>query len=402
MALSDVEIRKAKPREKEYKLYDERGLYLLAAPNGSLYWRFKYQFGGEKKLAFGVYPEVGLKDARMKRDDARRSIDNGIDPGITRKREKLMRNISPDETLEGVARDWHEKNKARWNSKHGIRIVRWLEGDVFPSLGKRRISEITAPELLAVLTKIEERDALDIAHRVRAVVSEVFLFAIAHGKAQTNIAAGLHKAMKVRKKNTGFAHLQEDELPDFLRKLDRYDGEAQTRRALQIAIYTLVRTTELRGAKWPEFDFKKAMWEIPAARMKMREKHLVPLSRQVVELLKEQHELTGNCEYVFPNGNRTSQCMSENAMLYAIYRLGYHSRATTHGFRKTASTILNEASVKNQRRFDKDYIERQLAHGDRDEIRDTYNYAEYRPQRVVMMQWWADRLDETKKRRTKK
>lgn len=403
MALTEVQVRKAKPRIKAYKIYDEKGLYGLVKPNGIIYWKLRYTFGGEKKLSLGQYPEVSLKEARDKRDEARRSIADGIDPGLAHKLKKLMRNISKDESFEGVAEEWHAKNKPRWNNKHRDRVIHWLKKDVFPALGKRRLREITAPELLAVLTKIEGRGALYMAQRVRAIVSEVFLYAIAHGKADVNIAVGLQRAMQVREKSKGFAYLSADELPKFLRRLDRYDGEPQTKRALQIAIYTMVRTTELRGAKWNEIDFESALWEIPASRMKMKEKHLVPLARQVDELLKEQHELTGNGEYIFPNGNRMIKPMSENAMLYAIYRIGYHSRATTHGFRKTASTILNEAAVKNHRRFDKDYIERQLAHGDRDEIRATYNYAEYLPQRTEMMQWWADYLDAAKaKRRSKK
>lgn len=387
MTISDLEAKRAKPRAKPYKIADEKGLFLLIKPQGGKYWRFNYSFGGKAKgLAFGVYPEVSVREARAKCDDARRLIGEGTDPSLARKTQKLLQTISPDQTFEGIARDWHKQNKERWAPKHQARILRMFEADVFPKIGGRCITDIAAPELLAVLRAIEGRGAIEMAHRTRAFSSQIFRFAIATGKAERNIAEDLRGALKVGNKGH-LAHLKEKELPDFLSRLESYDGDGQTRRALKLIIYTLLRTGELRGGRWTEVDFDKSLWEIPPERMKMKEKHIVPLSRQALELLKEQKESSGHGEFIFPSRTSLHSVMSENTMLYALYRMGYHSRATTHGFRSTGSTILNESG------FNGDHIERQLAHAERDETRAAYNYAEYLPQRSIMMQWWADYLD---------
>jgi integrase len=261
-----------------------------------------------------------------------------------------------------------------------------FEADAFPKLGSRPIADVTAVELLAAAKKVEKRGAVETAHRLLQVCGQVFSYAIATGRAERNPVSDLRGALQpVQKSNN--AYLKADELPDFLKKLDNYDGQPQTKLALRFLLLTFVRTGELRGAGWKEINFDKAEWRIPAERMKMRDPHIVPLSKQAIAILRELQPLTGHWSHVFPNQHKPSGCMSENTILYALYRMGYHSRATGHGFRSTASTILNEQG------FNSDVIERQLAHGERNQVRAAYNHAQYLPERRKMMQWWADYLD---------
>lgn len=387
MALTDVVVRAAKPKEKAYKIADGKGLFLLVKPNGGKYWRFRYQLNGKgNSLALGVYPQVALKDARTLRDAARQDLDNGIDPAQKKRTDKLLKGVSPDERFESVARDWYSHRIAHLSSKYAQGVMNRLEADVFPHVGDRKISEISAVEMLAVLRSIENRGALVTAHTIRSYCSQIFRFAIASGKAQRDTASDLRGALKVPNRKH-FSRLEEHELPQFLQKLMAYEGDAQTQTALRLMIYTLVRTTEVRGARWNEVNTTARLWTIPAERMKMKEKHVVPLSDQALELLERQRKLSANGEFIFPNRQKPRSFMSENTMLFAIYRMGYHGRATGHGFRSTGSTILNENG------FNRDHIERQLAHADRDQVRATYNYADYLPQRAAMMQWWADYLD---------
>lgn len=387
MALNELMVKGARPRAKAYKIADGKGLFLLVKQNGGKYWRFRYDFGGkEKALAFGVYPEVGLKEARDKRDKARQKIREGVDPGVAKRLEKLSRFISLDDTFEPIGREWIEQRKEQWSGSHAQNIQHRLEADLFPKIGTRPIREITSMELLAVLRSIEARGAIDIAHRARSYCSQIFRYAIAVGKAERDIAADLRGALKTRNRKS-HARLEEKELPEFFSRMHAYDGDDQTKTALNILIHTFVRTTELRGAKWSEIDFDKAVWEIPAERMKMREKHIVPLSSQVLGFFRAQQRVGHNREYVFPNRNKPQYFISENTLLYAIYRIGYHGRATGHGFRATASTILNESG------FNRDVIERQLAHSERNSVRAAYNYAQYIPERKRMMQWWSDYLE---------
>jgi integrase len=395
MPLTDKAIRNAKPRAKPFKLSDGGGLFLLVQPSGSKWWRYKYRFGGkEKLLALGSYPVVNLKEARERHFQARKALDAGNDPSQVRREAKRIAAIKYENTFELMAREWHQNRIAKWTPDHAARILRRMEADIFPKLGHRPIADITASELLGALRKVEERDALDLAHRLLQTCSQVFSFALVTERASRNPASELRGALQPTVKSN-HAHLKADELPDFLAKLNEYDGEPQTKLAIRLLMLTFVRTGELRAAEWTEMDFQKAQWRIPAARMKMKEPHIVPLSKQAMAVLHDLQPLTGHWRFVFPNQQKPSGCMSENTILYALYRMGYHSRATGHGFRSTASTILNEHG------FQADVIERQLAHGERDKVRAAYNHAQYLPERQKMMQWWADHLDELAKRKRK-
>jgi len=391
MPLTDIIAKNAKPQKTQYKLSDERGLFLLVLPSGGRYWRMKYRFDGkEKLLSFGTYPETSLKEARNKRDEARKKIQEGVDPSQEKKLAKITRAINAENSFESVAREWHAKQTSIWSERYCETVLRNLAKDIFPVIGFRPISQITPPELLVALRKIEDRDALDIAKKMRQTCGQVFRYAIATGKAERNITLDLQGALKPIKRKH-FNKFDEKDLPDFLQKLEKYDtdfkGEYQTKLGLKLTSLTFVRTTEMRGAKWEEIDFEKAEWHIPAERMKMRVKHIVPLAKQVIKAFKELQSLNGNREFVFPNRQNPNKFISENTLLFAMYRMGYHGQATVHGFRGTASTILNENN------FRSDVIERQLAHGEKNKVRASYNSAQYLPERRVMMQWWADYLD---------
>jgi len=391
--LTDVRCRKAEPREKPYKLFDIGGLFLLVSPGGARkpkglkHWRLKFRHGGkEKLLALGVYPEVTLADARADRDDAKRLLKQGIDPVLFRKQQRRSVEIAVANTFEIVARQWHEKQKHQWIAHHAASVIESLETNVFPDVGDRPIREITAPDLLTTMRKVEKRGALDVAQRVLQRCSAVFRYGIASGLCINNPAADLRGALK-SPKSKNHAALSEADLPGYLTKLQAYDGRRETKHALRLLLLTFVRTGELRGAEWTEFDIEAAEWRVPAERMKMKVEHIVPLSRQAIEEIDALRLITGHSRYLFPNVAKPEKCMSENTMLYAIYRMGYHSRATGHGFRTTASTILNEQG------FHADAIERQLAHAPRDKVRAAYNKAEYLPTRRKLMQAWADYLD---------
>lgn len=387
MPLSDTAVRKAKPEAKPYKLSDGGGLFLLVQPSGSKWWRYKYRFGGkEKLLALGSYPETGLAEARDRHYQARKALADGKDPSEI-KRESKRRSVSKSEnTFEKIAREWHQNRLQKWTPKHGAQIIRRLELDAFPNIGSKPITDITASDILALLRKIEERDARELARRVLQMVGQVFTYAVVTERASRNPAADLRGALKPVVKRH-MAYLKAAELPEFLRKLDSYDGSRETQLAVRFLLLTFVRTSELRGAKWAEIDWKKAEWQIPGERMKMKDPHVVPLSTQTLETLEALRLLTGQRKYLFPNQHKPSGIMSQNTIIFALYRMGYHSRATGHGFRATASTILNEHG------FNSDVIERQLAHGERNSVRAAYNHAQYLPERRKMMQWWADHLD---------
>jgi integrase len=385
-SLSDAKVRNSKPRAKPFKIADGEGLFLLIMPNGSKYWRLKYFFAGkEKVLALGVYPEVTLADARERRAQARKVIAAGNDPGETKKEAKRLLIAKHGSTFEVVAREWHENRLSKWTPEHAKKVLKRLETHVFPRIGKRPIADIATAELLSVMRKIEDHGA-EIAHRLLQICGQVFTYAVVTQRATINPAVSLRGALKPVVKNN-HAYLKPNELPEYLKKLDAYDGALQTKLAMKFLLLTFVRTGELRGAAWSEIDFHKAEWRIPAERMKMRDPHIVPLARQAIAILKELNPVTGNWQYIFPNQHKPSGQMSENTILYALYRMGYHSRATGHGFRSTASTILNENG------FPPDVIERQLAHSERDKVRAAYNHAQYLPERRKMMQWWADYLE---------
>jgi len=387
MSLTDTACKNAKTEAKPRKLADSGGLYLEVMPSGSKYWRMKYRFAGkEKRLAFGVYPEVSLAKAREKRDDARKVLAAGSDPSEIKKETKRQIAIKAENNMEAIAREWYEHHLHEWKPHYARDVINRLETHIFPKLGNRPIADINSTELLACLKVIEKSGALDMAQRMMQTCGQVYRYAIITGRTRYNPVNDLRGALKtpVRKHH---AHLKADELPEFLTKLETYDGEPQTKLALKFLMLTFVRTTELRGAKWEEVNFDKAEWRIPAERMKMKDPHIVPLSTQAIAVLRELQNHSGNREHVFPNQQSPSKCMSENTMLYALYRLGYHSRTTGHGFRATASTILNEHG------FAPDHIERQLAHCERNKVRAAYNHAQYLPERRKMMQWWGDYLD---------
>lgn len=387
MGLSDVQIRNAKPRAKQYKLADGGGLYLLVTPDGRKYWRLKYRFlGKEKLLALGVYPETKAAEAREDRDRAKLLLKGHQDPSAVRRQRKHAAVLASGNTFEAVAREWAEQRRHHWVSSHAARVLNSLENEIFAALGFRPIGEITAPELLGALRKVEARGALETAQRVLQRCDAVFRYAIATGRCERSPAADLRGALKTPK-HTNRAALSEIDLPDFLRKLEAYDGRLLTRLALELQALTFVRPGELRGAEWSEVNFEVAEWRIPAGRMKMRAPHIVPLSRQAIAAFRQLNQLTGRGRLVFPNQTRPETPISENTVLYALYRMGYHSRATGHGFRATASTILNEQGWKP------DAIERQLAHKERNKVRAAYHRSEYLEERRQMMQAWADYLD---------
>lgn len=387
MPLTNIACKNAKPTTKPRKLADSNGLYLEVMPNGSKYWRMKYRFQGkEKRLALGVYPEVSLDAAREARSLARKQLADGLDPSEEKKRSKLQQSLNHENSFEVIAREWHESRAGSWSESHAGKIMRRLEVDVLPKLGNKPIASITAPELLATIRLIESRGALDIARRTLQICGQVFRYAVATGRTERDPSGDLRGALKPVKQKS-HAHLAEKELPEYLEKLEAYDGHHLTKFALRLLLLTFVRSGELRGARWDEFDWNKAEWRIPAKRMKMKEIHIVPLAKQTVALLREIQTYTGNHEHLFPNQHNPRGIMSENTLLYALYRMGYHSRATAHGFRSTASTILNEHG------FRPDVIERQLAHGERNKIRAAYNHAEYLPERREMMQWWGDYVE---------
>ena len=394
MSLSDAKARNAKPQARPYKISDGEGLFLLVATTGSKYWRLKYFYAGkEKLLALGVYPEVGLGDARERRAQAQKTLAAGKDPGEVKKEIKRLTVLKNENAFEAVAREWFEKRKHEWADNSARSFQKRLERHILPKLGQRPIADITAPEILAVLRVVEGSGALDTAQRVMQMCGQIFMYAIATGRAERNPVPDLRGALKtpVTKHHS---YLKADDLPEFLRKLKAYDGALITKLAIRFLLLTFVRTTELRAAEWKEINFDKAEWRIPAERMKMKETHIVPLSRQAVAVLRELRKHTGNRQYVFPNQQNLLTFMSENTMLYALYRMGYHSRTTGHGFRSTASTILNEHG------FQPDVIERQLAHCERNKVRAAYNHAQYLTERRKMMQWWADYLDKAAQKTT--
>lgn len=387
MPLTDIQVRNAKPKRAPYKLADAEGMYLLVKSTGAKYWRLKYRYGGkEKVLALGVYPDVRLPDARQRRADARAALAENRDPGFERKSEKRVAAFRAGNTFEGVAREWWETKRNGWSASHTQATLHRLEKELFPGLGGRPVAEIEAAELLDVLRRVEARGALELASKTLIVAGQVFRYAIATSRAKSDPSRDLRGALK-RREVRHYNALKESELPEFLKKLDAYDGNDMTRHAIRLLMLTFVRTNELRAAKWTEFDFDKGEWRIPAERMKTRAEHLVPLAAQAIAVLEKIKALSGNREHVFPNEHNPQKWMSENTILFALYRMGYRGRATGHGFRATASTILNEQGWRA------DVIERQLAHAEKNKVRAAYHRSQYLDERRRMMQGWADYLN---------
>ncbi len=383
MPLSDTAARQAKFSGKPQKLSDEKGLFLLLNQSGK-YWRLKYRHGGkEKMLALGVYPEVSLKEARAKRDDARRLIAEGVDPGLVRKQSKVANRLASESSFELLAREWHQSQLARWSPSHATRVIESLEVDVFPDLGLVPIAELTAPMMLEALRKVERRGATETAGRILQRISAIMRYAIQTGRASYNPAQDLKGALKAAKKEHRPA-LPRAELPEFFRRLAVEPLNPATRLAFHLLMLTMTRPGEVRFARWDEFDLDRAEWRIPAERMKMRAPHIVPLSRQALTVLNELRQLTGHCELLFPSERKLTNPMSENTLSYAMGRMGYAGIATPHGFRALASTTLNEEG------FDPDVIERQLAHAERNKVRAAYHRAEYLDDRRKLLQWLAD------------
>lgn len=389
MPLTDIAVRNIKPdNSKTLRLKDDRGLYLEVSPAGGKWWRLRYWMAGkENRLSLGVYPDVSLKDARERRDEARRLIANGIDPSQVRKG-LHAETLANQETFQLIAEEWFAQFKHTWTENTAETIISRLRKDIFPYIGSRAIREITAPELLSVIRRIESRGAVETARRDLQKCGQVFRYAVATGRAERDVAADLRGAIAPPKKRH-FASIHEPkEVGELLRAIEGYKGSFVTRSALKLAPLTFVRPGELRHAEWTEINLDNAEWRIPAARMKMREKHIVPLSRQAVEVLRELQPLTGTGLYVFHGERSHARPMSENTVLAALRRLGYEKgEMTGHGFRSMASTILHEQG------WASDIVERQLAHGDRDKIRASYNFAQHLPERRRMMQAWADYLD---------
>lgn len=396
MPLTDSAVRNAKPGRKAQRLFDGSGLYLEVAPSGGKWWRFKYRFGGkEKRFSFGVYPDVTLKDAREKRDAARKLLANGIDPGEERKATKATE--SGAGSFEAVAREWHTKFSPSWSETHRVKLLGRLELYVFPWLGSRPVNEITAPELLAAIRRIEANGHLETAHRALQVCGQVLRYAVQTGRAERNCAADLKGAIPPPIKKSMASITDPEKVGQLLRAIRDYPGAYVTRCALQLAPLFFLRPGELRKAEWSEFDLDRAEWRITVQRMKRRQKekdarkgevgHIVPLSRQAIEILRDLHQLTGTGRYLFPGLRSKDRPISDATLTNALRRMGYTGEEmTVHGFRHMASTLLHEHG------FPSHVIEKQLSHADRNRIRAVYNYAEYMPERKKMMQAWAEYL----------
>lgn len=383
MPLSDTATRQAKFTGKQQKLSDEKGLFLLITSSGK-YWRLKFRFGGkEKVLALGVYPEVSLKEARVKREEARRLLADGIDPSLARKQSKVASRLASENSFEVIAREWHQGQLARWSPGHAQRVIESLEADAFPELGLVPVAELTAPIMLDALRKIEARGATETAGRVLQRISSVMRYAIQTGRVSYNPAQDLKGALRATKQEHRPA-LPRADLPEFYRRLAAEPLNPATRLAIHLLMLTMTRPGEVRFARWDEFDMARAEWRIPAERMKMRAPHIVPLSRQALAVLEELRLISGHCELLFPSERKLTDPMSENTLSYAMGRMGYKGIATPHGFRALASTILNEEG------FDPDVIERQLAHAERNKVRAAYHRAEYLDDRRKLLQWLAD------------
>ncbi|MDE2136238.1 MAG: tyrosine-type recombinase/integrase [Gammaproteobacteria bacterium] len=388
--LTETRIRAAKPLEKPYKLFDERGLFMLVTPPGGRLWRLKYRMHGREKLiSLGAYPDVTLKRARERRDEARKLVADGIDPSARRKAQRGAR----AETFEAVATEWLELQRNALSAETISILGTRLKSFLYPYLGNRPVGVISAQELLGALRRIEARGRHETAHRVRALAGRVFRYAVATGRAPHDVAADLKDALAPVKSRNFASMTDPTRVGELLLAIDSYDGQPVTALALRLAPLVFVRPGELRAAEWPEFDLANAEWRIPAARMKMGEAHIVPLARQAVAILRELEPLARRSRYVFPSLLTGDRPMSNNTINTALRRLGYTSNEQTgHGFRSMASTLLNEQG------FPPDIIELQLAHSERNKVRAAYNKAQRLPERRKMMQTWADYLDALRER----
>lgn len=391
MKLIDSHIKSAKPKAKPYQLSDGKGLSLIIYPNGNKGWRFRYRFEGkEKMLSFGTYPERSLKDARADLLRAREQVAAGIDPSGVRKAEKQTKGEAATDSFEVIAREWHTmKHSKEVSPSHAKRTLARLEQNVFPWIGVIPIGEVTPPELLAVLRRVESRGALETAHRIKSICGQAFRYAVATGRAERDPSADLRGILPAANKNHLSAITDPPEVAKLLKAIDSYNGSFVTKAAMRLAPLVFVRPGELRHAEWSEIDLAGAEWNIPAGKMKMKQPHLVPLAKQSVEILKELKLKTGDSRYVFPSARSKDRAMSNNAILAALRRMGYENNEMTgHGFRAMARTILDEVL-----QFRPEYIEHQLAHTVKDALGRAYNRTQHIKERRNMMQTWADYLD---------
>ncbi|MBS0230348.1 MAG: integrase arm-type DNA-binding domain-containing protein [Proteobacteria bacterium] len=386
--LTDPAIRKAKPGSKPIKLADGGGLYLLLRPDGARWWRFDYRHGGKRKtLSMGVYDDTGLAAARSKRNKARELLAAGVDPADARKAEKAAGAERAANSFEAVALEW--LGKQTWVKGYRVKVAAWLDNDVFPYVGGRPVAELTAPEFLRVARRIEERGAIESAHRIMQACGQVMRYAIATGRAERNPVADLRGALSTAPERHHAAITDPGELGGLLRAIEGYSGDPVTRAALKLSALLFVRPGELRHAEWAEINLDAAEWSIPAGKMKMRQAHLVPLSAQSVSILRDLQPLTGRGQYVFPGARSPRRPMSNNAVNAALRRMGYGADTmTAHGFRATARTILDEGLG-----YRADFIEHQLAHAVKDPNGRAYNRTAHLQERRKMMQGWADYLD---------
>ncbi len=393
--LTALEIRNAKKKNKPYKLNDGKGLYLHIAVSGLKSWVYRFKINKkESMVTMGEHPTMSLQEARASRVEARELVKTGKSPAHVKQKKRqaeIAKEIAEKKvavnSFEQVAHNWIDTQKNNWTPKHSHAVQKTLEKDVFPFIGEISVEEITPPLILQTLKRIEKRGALVIAAKVLQRITAVLRFSVQCGLATTNPATEMKGVLKTRKVKHQPA-LPHTDLPEFLRKLSESDLHPTTKLALKFTILTAVRTGEVRGAKWREIDFDAGLWKIPAKRMKMNTPHIVPLSQQAIAILKRIGVMWGETGYIFPGIRQDSQQLSENTLLYAMYRLGYHGKATVHGFRATFSTIANESG------FEPDIIEKSLAHEERNAVRKAYNRSEYIEQRRKLMQWWADLLDQ--------
>ncbi len=394
MSLSDAYIRTLKYPGKPKKYFDGGGLYLFFSASGNKLWRMAYRFGQKpKNLSFGEYPLVTLKDARDRRDEAKKLLANGIDPGAQKKAIKETLLSETNDTFKNIALEWHETRTADFTEKHRGTVMYRLEKYIFPFIGNEHIAQMEAPDILAVVRPLEQKGQNETARRMLQMISQVYRYAVITGRAKRNPANDLHGALKPRKTTHRAAITEPKKVGQLLRDCDNYEGYFPIVCALRLAPLVFVRPTELRAAEWSEFNLEDKEWRIPATRMKMKQMHIIPLAAQAIKVLVELHEFSGSGKYLFPSIRTETRPISDATLLNALRRMGYaKDEMCTHGFRSVASTLLNELG------YNRDWIERQLAHGERNDVRAAYNYAEYLPERRRMMTEWAEYLDELKKK----
>lgn len=390
MKLTDTFIRSLKATGKIQKITDGNGLYLHVNKKGDKFWRIRYSFNGKRNaVSLGQYPYISLAEARKQLIEVKEQLAKGINPSAHKKAIKTAQDIKDTNSFEIKAREWHAVNKNKWTEGHAKRIMLNLEKDIFPFIGNMPIEDITTPLLLSAVRKIEARGSNETAHRILQNCRRIFSYAISTGCAERNIANDIKWALAPVKKSHHAAIIEPKAAGQLLRDIDEYTGDITTRLGLRIIPYVFVRQGELRMAKWDEFNFDTEEWHIPAERMKMRQPHIVPLSRQVIEMLRELRQYTGSRDYLFPSYCSKNRCMSNMALLSALRRMGYSKdEMTIHGFRSMASTMLNGKG------YSSDWIERQLAHSESNSVRAAYNHSDYLQGRKLMMQDWADYLDE--------